>query len=182
MKILILVLSILLLLCGCSSEEGHESESLSFSGYETEMLDYKNAKSATFNTKSEAKEIKVGEQIGELKLEKLLSRTADDGFLNIRAEFSCDITVSGKVRYNKSVTYKNILQFYPPDGSLFPRVAGDNEPIKWVVIREDNSPLEQLGIEVSGSLERDITVRITGFYLNHTRHSTTNYITVEIVK
>ncbi len=180
MKILILALSIALLFCGCSAVEDSGSDSLSYSGYETEMLDYKNAKSASFTLGAETAEVSIGEQIGSFGLQKLLTRETDDGFLNVRADFSCDITLTGKVRYNKSVTYKNILQFYPPDTAAFPRVAGDDEPIKWIIIREDNDPLSKLGLGVADSIETDITVNITGFSINYTQHSTTNYITVEI--
>ncbi len=181
MKILILTLALLLLLCGCSGNKGYESES-TYDGYAAEYLDYKPAKSADFSLAGAVKTLSLGEQIGNFTLTNLLTRQTDEGEVNVRADFTTDVTVVGKVRYNKSTTYKNILQFYPPDANLFPRVAGDTEPLSWLIIREDNSPLSQLGIEVKDSIEKDITVKITAFSINYTQHSTTNYITVEIVK
>lgn len=181
MKILILTLALLLFLCGCSKGSSYDSES-TYDGYAAEYLDYAPAKSADFSVAGAVKTVAIGEKIGDFTLKNLLTRQADNGELNVRADFVAEITVTGKVRYNKSTTYKNILQFYPPDANIFPRVAGDTEPLSWLVIREDNSPLAQLGIAVNDSLERDITVKITGFSINYTQHSTTNYITVEIVK
>jgi hypothetical protein len=181
LKILCLVLAIAFVLVGCSKAEPVDSSG-DVGGYATDVLEYADTSNVSFSLGTQNSSISVGDKLGDYTLETLLSRTTDDGFKNIRADFSCDITLNGRVRYNKSSTYKNILQFYPEDASVFPRVTGDVEPIVWVIIRQDNDPLSSLGLTPGNESETAQTVKVKRFSINYTEHSTTNYITVEIIK
>ncbi|MBQ8550018.1 MAG: hypothetical protein IJ426_01620 [Clostridia bacterium] len=181
MKILCLVLAIMFIFAGCSKSEPADSSS-EVGGYASDVLEYVDASDVSFTLGNLSSPLSVGDSFGDYKVETLLSRTTDSRFKNIRADFSCDITLRGRVRYNKSSTYKNILQFYPEDASVFPRVTGDVEPIVWVIIRQDNDPLSALGLTPGTESETAQVVRVKRFSINYTEHSTTNYITVEIVK
>ncbi|MBR6694375.1 MAG: hypothetical protein IKL62_05460 [Clostridia bacterium] len=176
MKAVILSLIILLLLCGCSSQP---ADSSSAGDYVTTVLGYKDASSFEFTLGSETKALSVGDSLGGYKLEALKSRTTDDRFVNIRADFSCEILLSGTVRYQKSTTYKNTLQFYPDDPSLLPKAKGDREPLVWVIIRGEGDPMTTLGIEPGVAAEKKVTVTMTVFSTNYMQHNTINYITIK---
>ena len=176
MKTVILTLCLMLLLCGCSENAPQESSS---TDYVTDVLGYVDTEKSTFALAGEEKTLSVGDAIGKFTLAELKTRTTDDRFLNVRADFTCEITLSGTIRYQKSTTYPNTLQFYPDEPSLLPKVKGDSEPLLWVIIREEGDPMKVLGLENGTPAEKKVTLTMTSFTTNYTQHNTINYITIK---
>ncbi len=179
MKAIILSLVMLLLLAGCGAETP-ETVSSEAGGYATDMLEYAPAEKSEFTLKEESLSLAIGDSIGGYKLEELLSRTTEENFTNIKAKFSCEIELSGTIKYNMNNTYKNLILFYPDDTSVFPRAKGDTEPMSWVVVLNEGDPMAALGFSPGVAAEKKLTLTMTSYSTNYMQHNTINYITIKI--
>ena len=179
-KVLILVLTALML-CGCSSLEDELSEA-AYSGYVTEILEFESAGNWDFVFGNETEKLYTGDSHGGFTLTRLLYRPTEDGSHSVRADFSCDFKISGGFVYNTGGVYTRLVRFYPDDRALFPKIVNDKSANEWLVVREDNDPLLQLGIAPGASAELRADVRVSGFSIHHTQNNTIYYVDVEVIK
>lgn len=178
-KIILLFLAAAFMLCGCQKAADYQSVSSDSGGYAVTYLEYEVAKEHTFLLSAEEKTLKKGDKIGNFKLEKLLTRKDETGtFSGVRAEFSCDITVSGTFAYTKSGAYGSLLKFIPDDFSLFPTATQEENP-SWFVVLENNNPFEILGLSSEAAGNKHTEIKISSYSFNKTAENTVFYIQIE---
>ncbi len=178
-KIILLVLAAAFTLCGCQKTADFGSVSSDYSGYAATYLEYSEADEYTFLLSTEEKTLSKGDKIGDFKLKKLLTRKDDIGTVfGVRAEFSCDVTVSGTFAYTKSGAYGSLLKFIPDDFSVFPTDAHEEKP-SWFVVLENNNPFEILGFSQGAAGNKHTEIKISSYSFNKTQENTVFYIQIE---
>ena len=179
MKLFALFLSVLCLVCavGCSSGTDILSVELSTADYAEKYLEYADAESAEFYLAGEQSELKVGQSIGGFTLQKLQTRD-DGGTTAVRAVFSCKQDVTGTLACKKDSAYGSIVYFYPDANTLFPQPLGTVAKDSWLVVLEDNSPLDIPGLFGDGTGEVHITVKTVSYTVHTTVHNTVRYIKI----
>ncbi len=178
-KIICLILTALFL-CGCTPLKDEFSSVDTYSGYATKILEFIPAENWDFAFSDGTVNLHTGDSHAGFTLSRLLYRPDETGNHSVRANFSCDVTASGTIVYNKGGVYNNLIKFYPSDITAFPKIANDANNIVWFVILEDNDPLAQLGITPDSAAETAVTVQISDFSIHYSQHDTVNYITINL--